>query len=154
MLSRATGDSCWISATLAQRLHFKTCFIRGYKKSRKEWGQVSRGGGTPQPFCFSQELLDAQGCVGLFSLKKKIAKHTCRHLEKIPEKLTRSTQRYVIWQTSSEYRRLIVPSGRILTYVSFVWNIQIPEIFGYPLVRVVPSTDICYKRMNNFVLIF
>jgi len=50
----------------------------------------------------------------------------------MPEKLTRSTQRSVAWQTSSEYRRLTVPSGRILSYVSFVRKIQIPEIFGSP----------------------
>jgi hypothetical protein len=50
-------------------------------------------------FVFSQELLDAQGCVGLFSFEKKIAKHTCRHLEKMPEKLTRSSQRNVTWQS-------------------------------------------------------
>jgi hypothetical protein len=65
---------------------------------------------------------------------KKIAKHTCKHLEKIPEKLTRSTQRSVTWQTGSEHRRFTVPSGRTLNYVSFVRKIQIPEIFGSPLV--------------------
>jgi hypothetical protein len=68
------------------------------------------------------------------SVLKKIAKHTCSHLEKIPEKSTRSTQRNVTWQTSSEYRRLTVPSGRTLNFVSFVRKIQIPEIFGSPLV--------------------
>ena len=31
MLSKADSDSLRISATLAKRLHFKTCFIRGYK---------------------------------------------------------------------------------------------------------------------------
>jgi hypothetical protein len=45
----------------------------------------------------------------------------------------------VTWQTSSEYRRLTVPSGRILNYVSFVRKIQIPEIFGSPLVCIVIS---------------
>ena len=53
MLSRAASDRRRLSATLAKRLHFKTCFIRGYKKkSRKERGQVIREGGTQQPFCF------------------------------------------------------------------------------------------------------
>jgi len=52
----------------------------------------------------------------------------------MPEKLTRSPQRNVTWQTGSEYRRLAVPSGRTLNYVSFVRKIQIPEVFGSPLV--------------------
>jgi hypothetical protein len=69
--------------------------------------------------------------------KKKIAKHTCSHSEKIPEKLTRSMQCNVTWQTSSEYRRLTVPSGRTLNHISFVRKIQIPEIFGSPLVCVI-----------------
>jgi hypothetical protein len=50
MLARATSDYRCISATLAKRLPFKTCFICGYKKSCKEGGRVSRGGGTPPPF--------------------------------------------------------------------------------------------------------
>jgi hypothetical protein len=45
-------------------------------------------------------------------------------------------QRNVTWQTSSEYRRLTVPSGRTLNYISFVRKIQIPEIFGSPLVHL------------------
>jgi len=69
-----------------------------------------------------------------YSVFEKIAKHACRHLEKIPEKLTRSTKRNVTWQTSSQYHRLTVPSCRTLNYVPFVRNIQIPEISGYPLV--------------------
>jgi hypothetical protein len=85
-------------------------------------------------FVFSQKLLDAQGYVGLCNFQKKIAKHTCSQLEKIPEKSTRSSQRNVAWQTSSEYRRLTVPGGRTLNYISFVRMIQIPEIFGSPLV--------------------
>jgi len=52
----------------------------------------------------------------------------------MPEKLTRSTQRSVTWQTISECRRLTVPSGRTLNYVSFVRKIQIPEIFVPPLI--------------------
>ena len=44
-------------------------------------------------------------------------------------------QRNVTWQTGSEYRRLTVPSGRTLNYISFMRKIQIPEIFGSPLVR-------------------
>ena len=52
----------------------------------------------------------------------------------MPEKLTRSTQRNVTWQTGLEYRRLTVPSGRTLNYVSFVRKIQILEIFESPLV--------------------
>jgi hypothetical protein len=69
-----------------------------------------------------------------YAVFKKIAKHTCSHLEKIPEKSTGSTQRNFTWQTSSGYRRLTVPSGRTLNYISFVRKIQIPEIFGSPLV--------------------
>jgi hypothetical protein len=53
----------------------------------------------------------------------------------MPEKCTPSTQRNVTWQTSTEYLRLTVPSGRTLNYVSFVRKIQIPEIFGSPLVH-------------------
>jgi len=55
--------------------------------------------------------------------------------ENAKTKLIRSTQRNVTWQNSSEYRRLTVPSGRTLNYVSFVRKIQIPEIFGSPLVN-------------------
>ena len=50
--------------------------------------------------------------------------------KKIPQKLTRSMQRNVTWQTSSEYRRLTLLSGRTLNYVSFVRKIQITEIFA------------------------
>jgi hypothetical protein len=57
--------------------------------------------------------------VWAYAVFKKIAKHTCSHLEKIPEKSTRSTQRNVTWQTSSEYRRVTVPSGRTLNYISY-----------------------------------
>jgi hypothetical protein len=96
---------------------------------------VSRGGGTPQPFFLAKNcwMLNA---VWAYSVFKKIAKHTCSHLEKIPEKSTRSTQRNVTWQSSSEYRRLTVPSGRTLNYISFMRKIQIPEIFGSPLVCI------------------
>jgi hypothetical protein len=41
----------------------------------------------------------------------------------------------VTWQTISGYRRLTVPSGRNLNYISFVRKIQIPEVFGTPLVH-------------------
>jgi len=54
----------------------------------------------------------------------------------MPEKLTRSMQRNVTWQTSSEYRMLTAPSGRTLNYISFVWKIQIPEIFGSSLTHI------------------
>jgi hypothetical protein len=54
--------------------------------------------------------------VWAYAVFKKIAKYTCSHLEKISEKSTRSTQRNVTRQTSSEYRRLTVPSGRTLNY--------------------------------------
>ena len=48
MLSRAAGNSRWISATLAECLHFKTCFIRGYKKvARSGVGWVGGRGGPP-----------------------------------------------------------------------------------------------------------
>jgi hypothetical protein len=70
--------------------------------------------------------------VWAYAVFKKIAKRTCIHSEKIPEKLTRSMQCNVTWQTSSEYRRLTVPSGRTLNYISFVRKIQILEIFGSP----------------------
>jgi hypothetical protein len=43
----------------------------------------------------------------------------------------------VTWQTSSEYRRLTVPNGRTLNCISFVRKIQIPEIFGSPLVYII-----------------
>jgi hypothetical protein len=82
-------------------------------------------------FVFSQELLVAQGCGRLFSFKK-IAKHTCRHIEKIPEKLTRSTQGNVTWQTSSEYRRLIVPSGRTLTMSRLCGRFNFRKYLGPP----------------------
>jgi hypothetical protein len=72
-----------------------------------------------------------------YAVFKKIAKHTCSHIEKIPEKSTQSMQCNVTWQTSSEYHRLTVPSGRILNYILFVRKIQIPEIFGSPLVRYI-----------------
>ena len=36
--------------------------------------------------------------------------------DKMPEILTRRTQRSVTWQTSSEYRKLTVPSGRTFNY--------------------------------------
>ena len=64
MLSRAASDSHCISAMLAKRLHFKTCFIRGYKKIviRSEVRSVGVVGHHHQ-FVFSQKLLDAQGCV-------------------------------------------------------------------------------------------
>jgi hypothetical protein len=55
--------------------------------------------------------------------------------KKYQKKSTRSKQRNVTWQTSSEYRRLTVPSGRTLNYISIVRKIQIPEIFGSPLVH-------------------
>jgi hypothetical protein len=48
----------------------------------------------------------------------------------------------VTWQTSSEYRRLTVPSGRTLNYISFVRKIQIPEIFVSPLVYVESSWNV------------
>jgi hypothetical protein len=95
---------------------------------------VSRGGGTPQPLCFWPKTAGCSRLCGPIQFFKKIAKHTCSHLEKLPEKSIRSTQRNVTWQTSSEYRRLTVPSGRTLNYISFVRKIQIPEIFGSPLV--------------------
>ena len=102
-------------------------------------------------FVFSQKLLDAS-LRSAYSVLKRIAKHTCRHLVKLPEKLTRSTQRSVTWQTGSEYRRLTVPSGRTLNYVSFVQKIEIPKYLGPPLVyshiaaHFPPSHDVT----NNF----
>ena len=92
------------------------------QKSRKEWARVSRGGGHHHLFVFSQKLFDAS-LSSAYSVFKIIAKHACRHLEKIPEKWTRSTQRNVTWQTDLEHRRFPVPSGRTLKYVSFVWKI-------------------------------
>jgi hypothetical protein len=52
----------------------------------------------------------------------------------MPEKIIQNTQHIVTWQTSSEYCRLAVPSGRTLNYVSFQRKILIPEIFGSPLI--------------------
>jgi hypothetical protein len=97
---------------------------------------VSRGGGTPQPFLFLTKNCWMLKAVWAYSVFKKITKHTCSHSEKIPEKSTRSMQCNFTWQTSSEYRRLTVPSGRTLKYISFVRKIQIPEIFGSTLVYV------------------
>jgi hypothetical protein len=65
---------------------------------------------------------------------KNIAKHTCKHLEKMPEKITWSMKRNVTWQTSSECHRLTEYSGRNLNYISFGQKIQIPEICGSHLV--------------------
>jgi len=63
-------------------------------------------------------------------------------LRKVPEKLTRSTQRNVTWQTDSEYCRLTAPSDRTLNCISFVRKIQIQEIFGSPIVygTITPRT--------------
>ena len=52
----------------------------------------------------------------------------------MPEYLKRSMQHNVTWQTGSEYHMLTAPNGRTLNYVSFVRKIQIPEIFGSPLI--------------------
>jgi hypothetical protein len=83
--------------------------------------------------------------ISLFILFKKIAEHTWRHLEIMPENFTRSTQRSVTWQTSSEYLRLTVPSGRTLNYVSFVRKIQIPELFVSPsYITNNPSSNAIY----------
>jgi hypothetical protein len=88
--------------------------------------------------------------VWAYAVLKKIAKHTCSHLKKIPEKSTQSTQHNVTWQTSSEYRRLTVPTGRTLNYISFVRMIQILEIFGSPLVSVTPHLlNLSLKCKNN-----
>jgi len=43
-------------------------------------------------------------------------------------------QRNVTWQTSSECRRLLVPSGRILNNGSFMRKIENLEIFGSLLI--------------------
>jgi hypothetical protein len=59
--------------------------------------------------------------------------HACKHLGKMTQ-----SAKSVTWQTSSEYRRLVVPSGRALFYAPFVQKIQIPEIFGFPLVHAAP----------------
>jgi len=53
----------------------------------------------------------------------------------MPEKMTQSTKRNVKWQTSSQYRRLAIPSDRTLNYVWFARKIQIPEIFVSSLVQ-------------------
>jgi hypothetical protein len=49
--------------------------------------------------------------------------------------MTQVMQCNVARQTSSEYCRLMVPSGRTLNYVSFTQKIQIPETFGSPVVH-------------------
>jgi hypothetical protein len=65
---------------------------------------------------------------------KNITKCTCKHLEKMPEKITQSAKCNVTWQTSSEYQRLMVSSGRNLNYISLRQKMQIPEKFGSHLV--------------------
>jgi hypothetical protein len=95
---------------------------------------VSREWGDTTTILFLAKNCWILKAVSAYSVFKKIPKHTCRHLEKMPEKLTQSTQCIVTWQSSSEYRRLTVPSGRTMNYVSFVWKILIPKIFGFPLV--------------------
>jgi len=66
----------------------------------------------------------------------------------MPEKLIRSTQRNVTWQTGSEYHRLTVSNGRTLNYVSFVQKIQIPEIFESPLIHKCTQLMERQKTMN------
>jgi hypothetical protein len=53
----------------------------------------------------------------------------------MPEKMKRSVQYNVTWQTSSEYCSLMVPIARTMNYISLVQKIQIPEIFGSLLVQ-------------------
>ena len=65
------------------------------------------------------------------SVFKNIARHTFKHLKQMPEKMTQSAE-HVTWQTSSEYCRFAVPSGRTPNYVSFGCKIQILEIFLSP----------------------
>jgi len=48
--------------------------------------------------------------------------------------MTQIMQCTVARQTT-EYCRLMVPSGRTLNYVSFMQKIQIPETFGSPVVH-------------------
>jgi hypothetical protein len=71
----AASDSRWISATLAQRLHFKTFFIRGYKKvARSEVGWVGVVG--HHVHFFSQKIAGCSRLCGPIQFsKKKIAKH-------------------------------------------------------------------------------
>jgi hypothetical protein len=59
-----------------------------------------------------------------------ITKHTCKCLEKMPQKMIWSVQDNATWQTSSEYCNHMVPSGRTMNYALFAQKIQIPEIFG------------------------
>jgi hypothetical protein len=56
----------------------------------------------------------------------------------------------VTWQTTSEYRRLTVPSGRTLNYISFVRKIQSPEIFGSPLVHVLENIGLLLSQSFLF----
>jgi len=53
-------------------------------------------------------------------------------LRKLPEKMKQSAQHNVTWQTSSEYCRLMVPSGRTLNYVLFAWKILFWNYMGPP----------------------
>ena len=70
----------------------------------------------------------------------------------MPEKLTRSTQRNVAWQTDSEYHRLTAPSGRILNYVSFVRKVQSPEIFASPpRISVQTILYTCSRKGTEFL---
>jgi len=82
------------------------------------------------------------------SILKNLQTHLQTLRKKCQKKMTRSTQHHVTWQTSSEYCRLAVPSGRTLNYVSFKQKIRIAEIFGSPLVcfynlHLVPKLRMC-----------
>jgi len=70
--------------------------------------------------------------------------------------MTQSTQR-ITWQISSEYCRLVAPSGRTLNYILFTEKMQILEIFGSPLVHAAaiwrtngeawePSKQCCFRE--------
>ena len=83
-----------------------------------------------------------------FNLKK-----SSNTLADTSEKMTWSPQCSVTWQTSSEYRRLAVPSGRTLTYVSFARKIQIAEIFVSPLLARHSTVYEVSLRHNNINLL-
>jgi len=67
------------------------------EKSQGARSGEKRGVGHHHHFVFSQKLVDVS-LRAAYSVLKKITKHTCRHLEKMSEKLTQSMQRNAPWQ--------------------------------------------------------
>ena len=64
MLSKAASESCWTSATSAERLPFKPASSMGTKKITRSGVGWVEGVGHKHHFVSSQTLQDAEGCVG------------------------------------------------------------------------------------------